>query len=53
MTAGISTADTLDSATYKGIVYHVGDWVHLANKETPSKPVVAQVQRIERYVHDI
>ncbi|KAG8766946.1 hypothetical protein FRC12_006556 [Ceratobasidium sp. 428] len=35
------------SITFKGVVYSAGDWVHLANKETPSKPIVAQVQKIE------
>ncbi|KAG9078587.1 hypothetical protein FRC06_008298 [Ceratobasidium sp. 370] len=35
------------SVTFKGITYSPGDWVHLANKEIPSKPIVAQVQKIE------
>lgn len=48
--SGTSTTEGLESVTYKGITYRVGDWVHLANKETPPKPVVAQIQRIEKYV---
>ncbi|KAG8697002.1 hypothetical protein FRC09_008125, partial [Ceratobasidium sp. 395] len=39
--------ETPSSVTFKGVVYSAGDWVHLANKETPSKPIVAQVQKIE------
>ncbi|KAG8709485.1 hypothetical protein FRC09_000641 [Ceratobasidium sp. 395] len=39
--------ETSSSVTFKGVVYSAGDWVHLANKETPSKPIVAQVQKIE------
>ncbi|QRW05872.1 bromodomain associated protein [Ceratobasidium sp. AG-Ba] len=48
MSSGASALGTSGSATFKGIVYSPGDWVHLANKEAPSKPIVAQVQRIER-----
>ncbi|KAG8759401.1 hypothetical protein FRC12_009764 [Ceratobasidium sp. 428] len=39
--------ETPSSVNFKGVIYSAGDWVHLANKETPSKPIVAQVQKIE------
>ncbi|KAG8741770.1 hypothetical protein FRC10_002437 [Ceratobasidium sp. 414] len=42
-----STPGAPSSATFKGVTYNPGDWVHLANKEIPSKPIVAQVQKIE------
>jgi hypothetical protein len=46
------TSGPPDSVTFKGVTYNAGDWVHLANAEVPSKPVVAQVQKIEGYVCD-
>jgi hypothetical protein len=43
-------SEAVDSVAFKGIIYRVGDWVHLANKDVPPKPIVAQVQRIDGYV---
>lgn len=43
----VSTPAIIESVTFKGIAYRVGDWVHLANKDVPPKPIVAQIQRIE------
>ncbi|KAG9077794.1 hypothetical protein FS749_010266 [Ceratobasidium sp. UAMH 11750] len=45
--SGAPTPSASSSATFKGVTYSPGDWVHLANKEIPSKPIVAQVQKIE------
>ncbi|KAJ1310676.1 hypothetical protein OPQ81_009203 [Rhizoctonia solani] len=41
-------SEPTESVTFKGITYRVGDWVHLANKDVPPKPIVAQIQRIDR-----
>ncbi|CAE6491160.1 unnamed protein product [Rhizoctonia solani] len=41
-------SDSAESITFKGITYHIGDWVHLSNKDVPPKPIVAQIQRIDR-----
>ncbi|ELU38111.1 Bromodomain-containing protein [Rhizoctonia solani AG-1 IA] len=43
-------SDSAESITFKGITYHIGDWVHLSNKDVPPKPIVAQIQRIDRSV---
>ncbi|KAG9122092.1 hypothetical protein FRC07_001670 [Ceratobasidium sp. 392] len=45
--SNVLATETPNSITFKGVTYTPGDWVHLANKDTPSKPVVAQVQKIE------
>ncbi|CAE6447423.1 unnamed protein product [Rhizoctonia solani] len=41
-------SESAESINFKGITYRVGDWVHLLNKDVPPKPIVAQIQRIER-----
>ena len=28
---------------YKGMTHKMGDWVHLADPDEPSKPIIAQV----------
>ncbi|CAE7112847.1 unnamed protein product [Rhizoctonia solani] len=43
------TSELAESITFKGITYRVGDWVHLSNKDVPPKPIVAQIQRINRF----
>ncbi|KAG8711770.1 hypothetical protein FRC11_001885 [Ceratobasidium sp. 423] len=42
------TSESTESITFKGITYRVGDWVHLSNKDVPPKPIVAQIQRIDK-----
>ncbi|EJT98987.1 hypothetical protein DACRYDRAFT_110317 [Dacryopinax primogenitus] len=32
-----------DSASFKGQIYRVGDYVHLMNPDDPAKPIIAQV----------
>ncbi|CAE6483267.1 unnamed protein product [Rhizoctonia solani] len=48
VTASNSTSESAESITFKGITYRVGDWVHLSNKDVPPKPIVAQIQRIDK-----
>src|ERR1700742_4606027 len=32
-----------EEVEYKGMNYTIGDWVHLANPDDPSRPIVAQI----------
>ncbi|EUC65720.1 bromodomain domain protein [Rhizoctonia solani AG-3 Rhs1AP] len=48
VTVSNSTSESAESITFKGITYRVGDWVHLSNKDVPPKPIVAQIQRIDK-----
>ncbi|CUA73023.1 Chromatin structure-remodeling complex subunit rsc1 [Rhizoctonia solani] len=48
VTASNLTSDSTESITFKGITYRAGDWVHLSNKDVPPKPIVAQIQRIDK-----
>jgi chromatin structure-remodeling complex subunit RSC1/2 len=38
--------DFLDQISYKGSLYHVGDYVHLANPDDTNKPIVGQIYKL-------
>jgi chromatin structure-remodeling complex subunit RSC1/2 len=38
--------DSLDTVTYKGSDYQLGDYVHLVNPDDASKPIVGQIYRV-------
>ncbi|CAE6336834.1 chromatin structure-remodeling complex subunit RSC1/2 [Rhizoctonia solani AG-1 IB] len=48
-----TASDSTESVTFKGITYRTGDWVHLSNKDVPPKPIVAQIQRIDKHVYPL
>ena len=38
--------DFVDQISYKGSLYRIGDYVHLANPDDTSKPIVGQIYRL-------
>jgi len=38
--------DFLGQISYKGSSYHIGDYVHLANPDDTSKPIVGQIYKL-------
>ncbi|CAE6511849.1 unnamed protein product [Rhizoctonia solani] len=47
-TSNPPASESTELITFKGVTYGVGDWVHLSNKDVPPKPIVAQIQRIDK-----
>lgn len=42
----------LDNVEYNGVVYRVGDWIHIQNPNDPNKPTIGQIFRIWRSADD-